>query len=58
MSPLILLIQSNQVTSREKHTMEKQVTKDGSGSDTESEKEPDPGAAKKTELVMKETSKN
>ncbi|KAK2427507.1 hypothetical protein QL285_026081 [Trifolium repens] len=42
MIPLILLTQSNQVTSKGKHTMEKQVTKDASGSDTESEKEAEP----------------
>jgi hypothetical protein len=42
MIPLILLTQSNQVTSKEKHTMEKQVTKDASGSDSESEKEAEP----------------
>jgi hypothetical protein len=42
MIPLILLFQSNQVTSKEKHTMERQVTKDASGSKRESKKEAEP----------------
>ncbi|KAK2450785.1 hypothetical protein QL285_009886 [Trifolium repens] len=42
MIPLILLIQSNQVISKNKHTMEKQVTKDASGSKEESKKGAEP----------------
>ncbi|KAK2451742.1 hypothetical protein QL285_010772 [Trifolium repens] len=42
MIPLILLIQSNQVTSKEKQTMERQVTKDASSSKEESKKGAEP----------------
>ena len=50
MIPLILLIQSNQVTSKEKHTMEKQVTKDASGSKKESKKEAEPWRCEENRL--------
>ncbi|KAK2355761.1 hypothetical protein QL285_093144 [Trifolium repens] len=50
MIPLILLIQSNQVTSKEKHTMERQVTKDASGSKGESKKEAEPWRCEENRL--------
>jgi hypothetical protein len=50
MIPLILLIQSNQVTSKEKHTMEKQVTKDASGSKIDSKKEAEPWRCEENRL--------
>ena len=50
MIPLILLIQSNQVTSKEKHTMERQVTKDASGSKGESKKETEPWRCEENRL--------
>ena len=59
MIPLILLIQSNQVTSKEKYIMERQVTKDASGSKKKrARREQSPGAAKKTGYDMRETRKN
>ncbi|KAK2370592.1 hypothetical protein QL285_083631 [Trifolium repens] len=50
MIPRILLIQSNQVTSKEKHTMERQVTKDASGSKGESKKEAEPWRCEENRL--------
>ena len=50
MIPLILLIQSNQVTSKEKHTMERQVTKDASGSKEESKKGAEPWRCEENRL--------
>jgi hypothetical protein len=50
MIPLILLIQSNQVTSKEKHTMERQVTKDASGSKGESKKGAEPWRCEENRL--------
>ena len=50
MIPLILLTLSNQVISREKHTMEKQVTKDASGSKGESKKEAEPWRCEENRL--------
>ncbi|KAK2397601.1 hypothetical protein QL285_059160 [Trifolium repens] len=50
MIPLILLIQSNQVTSKEKHSMERQVTKDASGSKGESKKEAEPWRCEENRL--------
>ncbi|KAK2417759.1 hypothetical protein QL285_040025 [Trifolium repens] len=50
MIPLILLIQSNQVTSKEKHTMERQVTKDASGSKKESKKGAEPWRCEENRL--------
>ncbi|KAK2356876.1 hypothetical protein QL285_094196 [Trifolium repens] len=50
MIPLILLIQSNQVTSKEKHIMERQVTKDASGSKGESKKEAEPWRCEENRL--------
>ncbi|KAK2357301.1 hypothetical protein QL285_094588 [Trifolium repens] len=50
MIPLILLIQSNQVTSKEKHIMERQVTKDASGSKQESKKEVEPWRCEENRL--------
>ncbi|KAK2356336.1 hypothetical protein QL285_093678 [Trifolium repens] len=50
MIPLILLIQSNQVTSKEKHIMERQVTKDASGSKEESKKEAKPWRCEENRL--------
>ncbi|KAK2362846.1 hypothetical protein QL285_087875 [Trifolium repens] len=50
MIPLILLIQSNQVTSKEKHIMERQVTKDASGSKKESKKGAEPWRCEENRL--------
>ncbi|KAK2436465.1 hypothetical protein QL285_021458 [Trifolium repens] len=50
MIPLILLTQSNQVTSKERHTMEKQVTKDASSSKKESKKEAKPWRCEENRL--------
>ncbi|KAK2395781.1 hypothetical protein QL285_057485 [Trifolium repens] len=50
MIPLILLIQSNQVTSKEKHSMERQVTKDASGSKGESKKGAEPWRCEENRL--------
>ncbi|KAK2389802.1 hypothetical protein QL285_063368 [Trifolium repens] len=50
MIPLILLIQSNQVTSKEEHTMERQVTKDASGSKKESKKGAEPWRCEENRL--------
>ena len=50
MIPLILLIQSNQVTSKEKQTMERQVTKDASGSKGESKKGAEPWRCEENRL--------
>ncbi|KAK2376333.1 hypothetical protein QL285_077133 [Trifolium repens] len=50
MIPLILLIQSNQVTSKEKQTMERQVTKDASGSKEESKKGAEPWRCEENKL--------
>ena len=50
MIPLILLIQSNQVTSKEKQTMERQVTKDASGSNGESKKGAEPWRCEENRL--------
>ncbi|KAK2415633.1 hypothetical protein QL285_038097 [Trifolium repens] len=50
MIPLILLTQSNQVTSKEQHTMEKQVTKDASSSKKESKKEAEPWRCEENRL--------
>ncbi|WJX24553.1 hypothetical protein P8452_13645 [Trifolium repens] len=50
MIPLILLIQSNQVTSKTKHTMEKQVTKDASGSKEKSKKGAEPWRCEENRL--------
>ncbi|KAK2429827.1 hypothetical protein QL285_028230 [Trifolium repens] len=50
MIPLILLIQSNQVTSKEKQTMERQVTKDASGSKEKSKKGAEPWRCEENKL--------
>ncbi|KAK2352223.1 hypothetical protein QL285_096536 [Trifolium repens] len=50
MIPLILLIQSNQEISKEKHTMEKQVTKDASGSKEKSKKRAEPWRCEENRL--------
>jgi hypothetical protein len=50
MIPVILLIQSNQVTSKEKHTMERQVTKDASSSKEESKKGAEPWRCEENKL--------
>ncbi|KAK2435813.1 hypothetical protein QL285_020846 [Trifolium repens] len=50
MIPLILLIQSNQVTSNEKHTMERQVTKDASGFKKKSKKGAEPWRCEENRL--------
>ncbi|KAK2382536.1 hypothetical protein QL285_070063 [Trifolium repens] len=50
MIPLILLIQSNQVPSKEKHTTERQVTKNASGSKGESKKEAEPWRCEENRL--------
>ncbi len=50
MIPLILLIQSNQVISKNKHTMENQVTKDASGSKDKSKKETEPWRCEENRL--------
>ena len=50
MIPLILLIQSNQVISKNKHIMEKQVTKDASGSKEESKKGAEPWRCEENRL--------
>ncbi|KAK2358580.1 hypothetical protein P8452_74982 [Trifolium repens] len=50
MIPLFLLIQSNQVSSKGKHTMERQVTKDASGSKKESKKGAEPWRCEENRL--------
>ncbi|KAK2422038.1 hypothetical protein QL285_032603 [Trifolium repens] len=50
MIPLILLTQSNQVTSKEKHTIDKQITKDASCSKKEIKKEAEPWRCEENRL--------
>ena len=50
MIPLILLIQSNQVISKNKHIMKKQVTKDASGSKEKSKKGAEPWRCEENKL--------
>ncbi|KAK2443427.1 hypothetical protein QL285_014535 [Trifolium repens] len=50
MIPLILLSQSNEVTSKTKHTMERQVTRDASGSKEKSKKGAEPWRCEENRL--------